>query len=81
MANRLLDNMKNKVQVIDSATDTLLKLMNGQSVELGGLHKITITAPQTNEAHDKNMQVFSKMQEERENLVKRIRRIEPSYCG
>lgn len=73
--------MKQKVQRIDSATDRLLKLMNGQSVQLGGLHKMTITAPQTNEAHEKNTQVFCKLQEERDSLVKRIRRIDPYYCG
>lgn len=81
MKNPLLDNMKNKVQTIDSAINTLFRLMNGESIQLGGLHKMTVTAPQTNEAQDKNMEVFGKLQEERENLVNRIRRIEPSYCG
>ena len=40
--NRLLINMKNKVDIIDGAIYQCKRLINNESIELNGLHKLTI---------------------------------------
>ena len=71
--------MKNKVDSIDRAMNMLLSMMNGERVKLGGLHKMEIVAVQTEDAKVRNMEVLGKLQTERDNLVTRIRRVEPDY--
>lgn len=41
--NRLLINMENKVDIIEGAISQCNRLINNESIELNGLHRLTIT--------------------------------------
>ena len=79
--NRLLVNMKSKVESIDRQMEMLFSLMNGETIKLNGLHKMEIVAAKTEDAKEKNMEVLGKLQKERDSLVTRICRIDSSYWG
>lgn len=79
MSNKLLENMKAKVVMISGAQNQLLKMMNGETITLNGIHKMEISTPQTDEARDKNTAVMGKLQAEKDNLIMRIRRMDSNY--
>lgn len=68
--NRLLTNMKNKVDTINCTIEMIHKLRKGETIELNGLHKIRISAKEYSDFDfDKRL---NELYSEREYLQKRI---------
>lgn len=70
--NRLLLNMKNKVDVIDGAISHCKKLMNNEPINLNGLHKFTITKGSATNAQ--LQQRINDLIAERQALIVRLER-------
>jgi 16S rRNA U516 pseudouridylate synthase RsuA-like enzyme len=65
--------MKNKVDIIEGAISQCKRLINNESIELNGLHRLTITRgnltdPQLNER-------IMELEEEKQNLCIKIMRM------
>jgi hypothetical protein len=71
--NRLLINMKNKVEIINGAIDMIYKLKKGETIRLNGLNTISVSL-ENNKDFDTNKRL-SELFEERENLQVRINRM------
>lgn len=70
--NRLLINMKNKVDIINRAIDQCKRLMNNETIELNGLHKIKITRGNLSDTSIQNR--INELQVEKQELLVRIDR-------
>lgn len=73
--NRLLINMTNKVDVIDGAIDQCKKLMNNESIELNGLHKLTVSRGSATDSYFTSR--IDELMLERLDLTKRISFLTP----
>ena len=71
--NRLLINMKNKVETINRAIDMIFRLKKGEVIQLNGLCSFQISM-EGNEDFDFNKRL-SELYDERENLQVRINRM------
>lgn len=71
--NRLLINMKNKVDVINGAIDQCYKLINNEEIKLNGLWKMTITKGKITDEDLLNR--INELQKEKNNLLVRIDRM------
>lgn len=71
--NRLLQNMKNKVGVINGAIDMIYRLKNGETIKLNGLQSFSVSL-ENNRDFDCNKRL-SELFQERENLITRINRM------
>lgn len=71
--NRLLINMKSKVEVINGAIGMIYKLQKGETIELNGLHKMNIKAKEG--SHNDFNERLCELFQERENLQVRINRM------
>ena len=66
--------MKNKVDTINGAIQMIHKLKNGETIELNGLYKYTISAKENKDFDfDKRL---NELYTERENLQKRINNLQ-----
>lgn len=72
--NRLLINMKNKVDTINGAIDMIFRLKKGETIQLNGIHTFQVSM-ENNEDFDFNKRL-SELYEERENLQIRINRMD-----
>lgn len=70
--NRLLTNMKLKIETLNSSIDTALRLKNGETIEIDGLYKMSLKS----EPSEKFDKILSELFEEIDNLQVRINRIE-----
>lgn len=73
--NRLLINMKNKVETINGAINMIFRLKKGETIKLNGLCSYEISM-ENNKDFDYNKRL-SELYEERDNLQLRINRM----CG
>lgn len=71
--NRLLINMKNKIDIINGAIDMIYRLQKGETIHLNGLHKIDVKAKEG--SHNDFNQRLCELFEERENLQTRVNRM------
>ncbi|MDK2772971.1 MAG: hypothetical protein KYX68_12205 [Flavobacterium sp.] len=71
--NRLLINMKNKVETINGAIDMIFRLKKGETIKLNGLHSFEVSID-NNKDFDYNKRL-SELYQERENLQIRIMRM------
>ena len=71
--NRLLINMKNKIDTINGAIDMIYRLQKGETIKLKGLHQFNISAKEN--SHVDFNQRLSELFEERENLQIRVNRM------
>jgi flagellar motor switch protein FliM len=71
--NRLLINMKNKVDTINGAIDMIYRLKKGETITLNGLNTISVSL-ENNKDFDTNKRLCE-LFEERENLQVRINRM------
>lgn len=71
--NRLLINMKNKVEIINGAIDVIFRMKKGEVIQINGLHSFQVSM-KGNEDFDFNKRL-SELYEERENLQVRINRM------
>lgn len=71
--NRLLINMKNKVETINGAIDMIYRLKKGETITLNGLNTISVSL-ENNKDFDTNKRL-RELFEERENLQVRINRM------
>jgi hypothetical protein len=71
--NRLLINMKNKIDIINGAIDMIYRLKKGETIKLNGLHSFSVTAKENNHV-DFNKRLCE-LFEERENLQIRVNRM------
>jgi hypothetical protein len=71
--NRLLINMKNKVDTINGAIDMIYRLKKGETITLNGLNTISVSL-ENNKDFDTNKRLCE-LFEERENLQIRINRM------
>jgi hypothetical protein len=69
--NRLLINMKNKVDSINDAIGMLAQLRNGETIHLNGLHKMTFAVKKDTKPEDFE-EAFQKLYNEREMLKDKI---------
>lgn len=75
--NRLLINMKNKIDILNVAIHQCDILVNDGTIELNGLHKLTVTRGEnTKDSINKRR---NELVEERQNLINRVCRIDRSY--
>lgn len=70
--NRLLINMKNKVDIINGAIDQCKRLINNETIELNGLHKLKITRGNVSDTSLQNR--INELQVEKQELLIRIDR-------
>lgn len=70
--NRLLINMKNKVDIINGAIDQCKRLMNNETIELNGLHKLKVTRGNVSDTDIQNR--INELQVEKQGLLIRIDR-------
>lgn len=73
--NPLLINMTNKVGVIDGAIDHCKRLMNNESIQLNGLHKLTISRGDITDSYFTSR--IDELMLERLDLTKRISFLTP----
>lgn len=71
--NRLLNNMKNKVDVINGAIDQCKRLINNETITLKGLHTISINRGQLTDQDLQNR--IKELNAEKSNLLIRIDRM------
>ena len=71
--NRLLINMKNKVETINGAIDMIFRMKKGEVIQLNGLYSFQVSM-EGNEDFDFNKRL-SELYDERENLQVRIKRM------
>jgi hypothetical protein len=71
--NRLLINMQNKIEVLKGAIKMCDQLINGETIELNGLHKMNVTAKEN--SHGDIMKRKYELIEEVENLYIRVERM------
>lgn len=71
--NRLLINIKNKIDIINGAIDMIYRLQKGETIKLNGLHKINVTAKEN--THVDFNKRLCELFEERENLQTRVNRM------
>ena len=71
--NRLLVNMKNKVEILTGAIKMCDQLANGETIHLNGFHKIDVT--KGDNTKEDMIQRRNKLIEERHNLNMRIDRM------
>ncbi len=70
--NRLLINMKNKVDIINGAINQCKRLMNNETIELNGLHKLKVTRGNVSDVSIQNR--INELQLEKQELLIRIDR-------
>jgi hypothetical protein len=70
--NRLLINMKNKVDIINGAIDQCKRLMNNETIELNGIHKIKLTRGNVSDVSIQDR--INELQVEKQELLIRIDR-------
>lgn len=70
--NRLLLNMKSKIEAINGAIDMALRLKNGETIKLNGVYKMSLKS----ELHENSDKILSELFEERDNLQVRVNRME-----
>ena len=68
--NRLLINMKNKVDIINGAIDQCKRLMKNETIVLNGLHTLNITRGELTDSDLQNR--INELVRERSNLCERI---------
>jgi len=73
MINRLLINMKNKISIIDGSIEQCEKLMNNETIELKGLHNLTITRGKC--SNDWFIKRINELREEKYNLSVKVNRM------
>lgn len=71
--NRLLINMKNKVDTINGAIDQCKRLMKNETIKLNGLHTLHITRGELTDSDLQNR--INELQLEKSNLYERIYRM------
>ncbi len=71
--NRLLINMKSKIETINGAIDMIYRLKKGETIELNGLHTFHVSL-ENNKDFDYNKRLCE-LFEERENLQVRVNRM------
>lgn len=75
--NRLLINMKNKIDILHGAIHQCDILANDGKIELNGLHKLTITRGENSK--ESIIKRRNELVEERQNLINRVCRMDRSY--
>jgi hypothetical protein len=71
--NRLLINMKNKVEIINGAIDMIYRLKKGETITVNGLNTFSVSL-ENNKDFDTNKRL-RELFDERENLQIRIERM------
>lgn len=77
--NRLLINMKNKIETINGAIDMIFRLKKGETIHLNGLFNYNVKM-EDNKDFDYNKRL-SELYEERENLQIRVNRMTGWNCN
>ena len=71
--NRLLINMKNKVEIINGAIDQCERLINNETIKLNGLHQMNLTRGKMTDSDLLNR--IDELFIEKQNLLIRIQRM------
>jgi hypothetical protein len=71
--NRLLINMKSKIDTINGAIDMIYRLQKGEVIKINGLHSFNVTAKEN--SHVNFNEKLSELFIERENLQIRVNRM------
>lgn len=75
--NRLLINMKNKIEILHGAIHQCDILENDGTIEINGLHKLTITRGENSK--ESIIKRRNELLEERQNLINRVCRMDRFY--
>jgi hypothetical protein len=79
--NRLLINMKNKIDIINGSIDMIYKIQKGETIKFGenidGALKFSITKKE--DSHSDYGSILEKLFVECDNLQLRVNRMESSY--